>query len=622
MTDHNICFRAGACILAAALAGTCFTSTVLAQSPPPKGEIGLEPDEFGYNTVTGSVLNPEVTLSLGALEYRWKLDNSNSIPSFSDNFALLAKPQSDNSTNNQNSWYEGGVKLCTMSITAGSGASEYSFPCDAGSPAYTPIRKDGSTLTGAYQSGSRYVLTHTDRVGGVTLFEWTSAVQGVFQPGFGNPVAAVSYVKPDGEKLDFFRGTGTWAVRSTRGWVISYEFGPAPNFALKRVKLINASVEYCEISPSVNSCSQATSNQWPSLGFVFNDGNGNVANPALVTREAGAGGVASQYSYGTAANDQLTVSRGGVADYSHGRAISVGNENFTTASSSYVFSNGNTWAYASQFFPISINAWNGPRDQFGIEIQRTDPNGKIRAYRSNSTLGQLLEFTDENGGKFRQKYDSGNRLEYLSGPEATIGADGIPSAGYTRYSYDTRGNLLQTLIVPKSGSGLASISTSGGFAATCSNARTCNKPLWLRDARGAQTDFTYAPEHGGTLSEMGPPPVAGAARPLKLTTWTQRYAWTKIAGGALVQATTPVWVVASETQCQTAAGSSTPTCDSTAVQTVTTYEYGANGSGESLLVKGLAVTSGGTTLRSCYRYDIYMRRIAETRPSGNPGVCA
>jgi len=163
--------------------------------------------------------------------------------------------------------------------------------------------------------------------------------------------------------------------------------------------------------------------------------------------------------------------------------------------------------------------------------------------------------------------------------------------------------------------------TSATYPASCTSPKICNKPTSVTDARGAVTDFAYDATHGGVLSEMGPAPVAGAARPLKLTTWVQRYAWIRNSSGVLVQAATPVWVKSTETKCQTAAGSSTATCDTGASQTVTTYEYGATGTGEALLVKGVAVASGGTTLRTCYQYDNYARKIAETKPNASLGVC-
>lgn len=137
-----------------------------------------------------------------------------------------------------------------------------------------------------------------------------------------------------------------------------------------------------------------------------------------------------------------------------------------------------------------------------------------------------------------------------------------------------------------------------------------------------QTDLTFDQAHGGILTEMAPAPSAGAPRPLTLTSWTQRYAWVKNAAGTLVQAPTPVWLMATQTRCQTVTGSNSPVCDGGATQTVTTYEYGTAGTVDAVLVKSKAVNSGGVTLRTCYSYDRYARKISETKPNANLGVCS
>ena len=121
---------------------------------------------------------------------------------------------------------------------------------------------------------------------------------------------------------------------------------------------------------------------------------------------------------------------------------------------------------------------------------------------------------------------------------------------------------------------------------------------------------------------MGPAPAAGGARPLKVTTWVARNPWVKTFSGTLVEETgSPVWVMATETVCQTAAGSNpAPICDANAPQTVTTYEYGTQA--QSLLVKGVVVTADGTSLRTCYGYDALDRKISETQPNANLSTCS
>jgi hypothetical protein len=193
-----------------------------------------------------------------------------------------------------------------------------------------------------------------------------------------------------------------------------------------------------------------------------------------------------------------------------------------------------------------------------------------------------------------------------------------PESAQSRVIQDSYGNIIKVTQNPKPGSGLAPIVTEASFAVT--NIRTQNKPLWMKDGKGGQTDFTYDATHGGLLTAMKPAPVAGGARPLTVRTYAQKYAYI-LSGGSLVAAATPVWMPANETECQTAAGSSTPVCDGSAPQKVMTYEYGANGTADNLLIRGVAVSADGQTLRTCYSYDTRGRKISETKPQANLSVC-
>src|SRR3546814_12535094 len=75
------------------------------------------------------------------------------------------------------------------------------------------------------------------------------------------------------------------------------------------------------------------------------------------------------------------------------------------------------------------------------------------------------------------KYDSSGRVTHIVSPEGTISSR-TPTAGYTKLTYDARGNVTETRQVAKAGSGLADIVTSAGYAATCtsrSEGRRCGK---------------------------------------------------------------------------------------------------------------------------------------------------
>lgn len=180
--------------------------------------------------------------------------------------------------------------------------------------------------------------------------------------------------------------------------------------------------------------------------------------------------------------------------------------------------------------------------------------------------------------------------------------------------------LLQTTQIPKTGSGLANLVKSATYMCGPGYMKQCGKPTSTTDAKGNVTNYTYSTAHGGVLTEMKPAPASGAARPLKLTTWIQKYAYV-LSGGSLIPAASPAWVMASETVCQTAAGTSpSPVCDAAAPQRVTTYEYGANGTANNLFVRGIAVTADGATRRTCFTYDDLGRRISETKPRGTTGL--
>src|SRR3546814_20652027 len=116
---------------------------------------------------------------------------------------------------------------------------------------------------------------------------------------------------------------------------------------------------------------------------------------------------------------------------------------------------------------------------------------------------------------------------------------------------------------------------------------------------------------------MKPAPTSGAARPLTVHTYVQKYAYIKNSGGSLVAASAPVWLPATMTECQTAAGSSSPVCDSGAPQRLTTYQYGANGTAYNLIVRGVRVSTEGVMLRTCTGYDALGSKINDTKTSAH-----
>jgi len=180
--------------------------------------------------------------------------------------------------------------------------------------------------------------------------------------------------------------------------------------------------------------------------------------------------------------------------------------------------------------------------------------------------------------------------------------------------------------VAKPGSGLPDLVKTYGYI-DCYTApgtlQNCAKPLWIKDPKGNQTDFAYAP-WGGTLSEMQPAPTSGAARPLKLYTYVQMSAYVKNSSGALVSTGVPIWVPSTVTQCQTVAGSSTAACDTAAgaPRLQTTYQYASGAVANNLLPRGTEVKDliTGATRLTCTTYDPIGRKITETSPRGTASI--
>lgn len=410
------------------------------------------------------------------------------------------------------------------------------------------------------------------------------------------------------------------SIVSNRGYQVKFDYLSntiggsyltwSPWWTLIRTTIINNAYDYCD--PDADACSLSMS--WPNVsispGVTTTITNDQGYQYKLVSSSLGSGSF--KYQVFTPRSTSETASY--ITElYQHPDDINnpyVPPGNLRTRIKSFT-RGGSTWNYNYTF--------NTP---YGT-VTRVAPDGTSRKF--HVVLGTTTFITtppkvdwlqDELGNTSNYTYDYLTRILTAQKPEGNS----------QQIVYDDRSNVTQSTTHAKPGSGLADVTVAAVYPASiypsiCTYKVSCNKPSAVVGANGGQTDFTYDNVHGGTLSEMGPAPTPGAARPLRLTSWTQRYAWVKSAGGSLVQAPSPVWIKATETQCQGAAGSNSPVCDGAAQQTVTTYEYGAAGGPDALLIKGLAVSSGGVTLRTCYSYDRYARKVSETKPNANLGAC-
>jgi len=615
------------------LSSLAFSDLALAQGlSMPKSDPYPASDEFNFNVLSGTLTSSPISIGLLGQKYDisvGKVDSQYAMYTYwTDNYKyrLYGSMDVDPYAASLNVFYSSSG-ICSATVNAGSSGDSFIYNCNDNSPTFNSDQATGATLVGQWVSSSEYRVTYADKYGNKSYFSFSSPseIYASTSPSVPNNGKSAYLVdKVDGERLtiaesgSYIAGTNPFqfnrqrSVVSTKGYTV--RFGYDIYGLLSNVKLVNASFDYC--GGGVGDC-PATANVWPSLQ-ISNPGPPGSAGAYSV---ADATGKMNYFEFGPSPDQSyfalnLRNSAGDKIAYTNWSASYMG---IALGGQAHVQAAGKIWNY---LFSTDFSGSMSNRANHTINVTRTDPNGFTREYNGNPSLNLLYSIKDENGRITKQIYDAGHQLKYILPPEATVNANGDPVSGYVQLDHDARGNLVQTIYVPKSGSALANVVTSAGYDAVCNNQKTCNKPNWVKDAKGGQTDYTYDASHGGVLSEMGPAPSSVDARPLKLTTYVQRYASIKNSAGNLVQADTAIWVKGSETSCQTQAGANpAATCDSSTTITTTTYEYGATGTWQSLLVKGLAISSSGTTLRTCFAYDQYGNKLSETAPRANLTSC-
>lgn len=193
-----------------------------------------------------------------------------------------------------------------------------------------------------------------------------------------------------------------------------------------------------------------------------------------------------------------------------------------------------------------------------------------------------------------------------------------PEGIKTQLTYDGSRNVVKAVRHAKPGSGLADIVTTATFDTT--HRKSSSKPLTMTDANGNTTSYTYAPEHGGVLTETHP--AVNGITAQKRYAYAQRTAWIANGAGGYVAAGPPVWVLASTSICKSGnPASSAVGCAVAGDEVVTAYDYGPDAGPTNLLLRGIVVDPGGLSLRTCYAYDALGNKIAETKPRAGLASC-
>lgn len=403
--------------------------------------------------------------------------------------------------------------------TVYSGGEVDNFTSPFLSSIFTSTKQNGATLT----CNTTGTCVYTSAAGVVTEFETKNILS-------LNSMHPKLTRYPNGEVLTFTIDQTIKNVESNFGYAVRIEQDSLYFNSLKSVQVYNRSTDYC--APTLVNCATATRN-WPRIGVTSNN-----STEISVTDQAG--GI---WRYTRDAGGSII----GIT-----RPSSLG-----PVSTSFAYANGamssisrgaETWNYA---FSVAGNV--------GTTIV-TNPLGQQTVVTYNIQAGYATSVRDSLGRTTNYTYDAGGRLTQAIAPEGNS----------VQYFYDTRGNVTSTIAHPKPGSPLASITTSRGFDAACGNAVTCNKPLWTRDGKGNQTDFTYNSTTGQVTSVTAPAAAAGGIRAQTRYNYTALQAQIKNSAGNVVPTGSPVSLLTSSSTCQISA-----ICVGTADEERTTISYGA-----------------------------------------------
>ena len=449
------------------------------------------------------------------------------------------------------------------------------------------------------------ICTYTLGDGTIVIYDTTMTSTGGVVADFAT---LTSITAPDGEVVRLTYRSPTvgatttrylMTVSSTLGWMLKYHVASdsTSNWVPVKVEALNTAVDYC--SEAAITCTGETVT-WPyvtlsttgptdSLGNKVTF-NGGMATPTSIVSPEGVTKTISYISGGT--ND------GKVYQVTIGTSV---------------------WTYAYT----------------GNTTTVTDPNGSVRTFVHN-IRGQVTSDMDELGRKVSYSYYTttdafgalNGHLQYQIQPDATYSGTTL-TGGYSQYKYDDRGNVLSVSVYPKGGG--TPIVTSATYLATasCTNMKTCNKPLTTTNAAGVVTTYTYHPSSG--MLATATLPAVGTVAPQTVYTYAQQTPQIKSSGGILVSST-PVWRLTSTTSCRSASS-----CSANSDWQKTTIDYDVSdiatyGTSNALPTKvvnmrGDAVTTTAASSTNEWRatvtlYDKLGRPLTVDHPVPDPAAAA
>ncbi|MGR4862962.1 hypothetical protein [Caulobacter sp. LARHSG274] len=328
---------------------------------------------------------------------------------------------------------------------------------------------------------------------------------------------------------------------------------------------------------TATACSGSTFANQATLGRTLTSSS-TTGSPMTFTVNSPAGGAARVYTVTTSALGKRRVT---------------------------AFSDGvGTWTYGYADVIDERDASNNPTDWITTATV-TDPLGDKRIvvsrYKTQLIISDTIGATASDPGKTTTfQYSADNQGQ---GHGLLTGIT-YPEGNRTVYEYDAYRNVTAKWDYPKPSSGAPTVVVRASYGSVCASSRVCDKPDWVKDARGNQTDFTYDPVHGGVLTVTGPAPVSGAVRP------QTRYAYGQftamyVRGGVLQAAAAPVWRLTQTSTCQTqgpAVGTTPAPCVGKADEVVTSYAYEPSNVANNVRLLSTTTRSGDSSLSATTTY--------------------
>jgi RHS repeat-associated protein len=462
------------------------------------------------------------------------------------------------------------------SIATGTDAVQFKSPGNTNT--FTGFRGSaGATLVGN---------VFTARDGTVTTFDnYPVTIRG---KRFDQQI--VSVVRPSGETLTWSYetcGTDCWrrtSVVSNLGYMIKFDYAGTTGLAASKVTAINLA----SCNPTT-SC--ASSSEWSS---VTSDGGGGLTDSV---------GRYWKYTYDPQGR-LMRFKAPGKLEIVITRVEQVGYPQSTLA---LTFNNGvESWTYN---YVYEDNGEASPIT-YKLTTTVTGPTGLTRQVFTNKLSGRVEWAKDARG--FTTSYENG-------GPTHLLSKVTYPEGNSENYGYDTRGNVITLTKKAKPSQPAPDIVIQANYDnnVCVATGKLCNRPHYIIDGRGKQTDFTYNATAGDVATVTGPvPSAANAVRP------QTRYGYLGLSANyyqnGTLQAGAPVQKLASVSKCQTQSS-----CAGTADEVLTSYDYSWSG-GHNLQVKAETTRPGSFVSNDlirqiAYTYDTRGDVLTVDGPLGTAG---